>query len=131
MTTIGDTIIEKPAVEGVLSGQADIVRTEAATVKASTVINKWSIVVTPLIKSSAHSDEGLITPLAADTDFTVYRIAGVATEAIASDVAEQKLCIWTKGGFKRKLIDGYETLISGEAEEALVARDIYLNEMVS
>ena len=130
MATIGDTVIVKPNVEGVLSGQGDIHRTGVGVVKTSTPINKWAIVVTPLYNATPHADFGLITPLAADTDFSVYRIAGIVTEAVEDVAAEQNVCIWTKGGFKRNLIDGYDTLISDAAEEALVARDIYLNDLI-
>lgn len=130
MATIGDIVLEKPNVEGVLSGQGDIVRTGAGVVKASTPINKWAIVVTPIYNSTPHADYGLITPLAADTDFSVYRIAGVIAEAAEDLAATQNVCIYTKGGFKRNLIDGYETLISEAAEEYLVARDMYLNDLI-
>jgi len=131
MATIGDTVINKPAVEGVLSGQGDAHRTGVGVVKTSTPINKWAIVVTPLYNGTPHADFGLITPLVADTDFSVYRIAGVIVEAAEDVAAEQNVCIWTKGGFKRPLIDGYDTLISDAAEEALVARDIYLNDLIN
>ena len=130
MATFGEDTIVKPAVEGILSGLGDVHRTSEATAKASTPINKWAIVVTPLYAGTPHDDFGLITPLAADTDFTAYRIAGIVTEAVVSAATPDVACIWTKGGFKRELVDGYDTLISAAAEEALVARDIYLNDFV-
>lgn len=113
MAVIGDDVINLTRSEGVLSCESGIGHeARPALAKESTAIKANAVLVTPIVTTPAHDDEGLVTPLAANTDFTTHYICGIATVAIASSAGNKKTSIWITGGFKQEAIADEATLMT-------------------
>lgn len=113
--TFGADSIVKPYPEGILSGEGGQHVTRAMTVKVSTVVKEFSVLVTPRYNATPHADYGRVTPLLAGTDFAVYEIAGIACYPIASVAVAQLVPAWISGGFKFDKIADSATLLNAKA----------------